>query len=256
MSELINSYYDWLKKNTLLDEKGSFTEITTPFLDRHNDCIQFYSKINSNGEVFLTDDGYVISDLISSGFSFKTPKRKNMLKNILLNYHIELDKNSCLTTSCSIKDFPHKQHFYIQGILAINDLFIANKSNVSSFFLEDISLFLEDNEILFNPNIKLSGQSGFDHNINYILPARKKRNIPEQYINVINKPDKTSTESNIFAWNDLKNTRNTNHEMFVILNDTDKSVKSDIITAYKEYKISPLLWSDKKGILTSLNHAV
>ena len=34
-------------------------EITTPFLDRHNDWIQIFVEQLENGRLYLTDDGYI-----------------------------------------------------------------------------------------------------------------------------------------------------------------------------------------------------
>ena len=50
IKELNSQYFDWLRDNTILREiNDDWTEITTPFLDRHNDCLQIYVKPdNSN----------------------------------------------------------------------------------------------------------------------------------------------------------------------------------------------------------------
>jgi hypothetical protein len=41
---LINEYSNWLKDKTALKEIADFVEITTPYLDRHNDYFQIYVK--------------------------------------------------------------------------------------------------------------------------------------------------------------------------------------------------------------------
>jgi hypothetical protein len=41
----MNEYFDWVRDRTVLKQvEGGreYVEITTPHLDRHNDCIQFY----------------------------------------------------------------------------------------------------------------------------------------------------------------------------------------------------------------------
>ena len=42
--DLIRSYYDWLKAKTSWREVNGWVEITTPYLDRHNDYIQIYLR--------------------------------------------------------------------------------------------------------------------------------------------------------------------------------------------------------------------
>lgn len=249
MNDLIDSYYDWLKNNTICSEVNNYTKVSTPFLDRHNDCIEFYMKLDNNGNIFITDDGYTLSDLEDYGFTFNTSKRKNLLDEILNIYHIEKIDN-CLTVTTNKKDFPISKHFFIQGIISINDLYNLNKSNIINLFTEDFSKFLYDNGIFYSENVKLTGKSGFDHNIDYLIPGNNKN--PEKYLKAINNPDKSNTQNTMFLWDDLKQARKQNDIMIVVLNDVDHKVKNDIIKAYKEYDIKPLLWSDKTTILQNL----
>ena len=41
---LLESYYRWLRKQTTLREIKDWIEIATPYLDRHNDCLQIYVR--------------------------------------------------------------------------------------------------------------------------------------------------------------------------------------------------------------------
>lgn len=251
INDLVDSYYTWLKDNTILTDVGEYTKITTPFMDRHNDCIELYIKQLENGDFLITDDGYTIDDLDMCGFSFNTPKRKELLDNILYTYHIKND-SGVLSTICNKSNFPHKKHFFIQSIISINDLYHVNKNNVTSLFLDDVSNFFDENNIYYNSNMKVSGRSGFDHNLDFALAPIKKKSIPEAFIKVLNSPNKSNTENILFAWNDIKDSRQNKSDMFVILNDVENKVKPDIITALKSYEIKPLLWSDKKDIITNL----
>ena len=58
VQELLERYSTWLRNRTHLREIGDHIEITTPYLDRHNDYLQIYAK-RANGGFLLTDDGYV-----------------------------------------------------------------------------------------------------------------------------------------------------------------------------------------------------
>ena len=40
----INEYLDWIKNNSSQISIGDYNEITTPFVDAHNDHIRFYMK--------------------------------------------------------------------------------------------------------------------------------------------------------------------------------------------------------------------
>ena len=251
MQNLIDSYLKWLKENIILKQIEEYTSEKTTLLNRHNNYIQFYMKKCKDGSIYLTDDGYTISDLESSGFIFNTKKRKELLNNILLNYHLEL-KDDCIITQTSEENFPFRKHFFIQGIISINDLFFTNKNNVTSLFLEDVNSFFENEEVYYNENIKITGKSGFDHTIDYVFPGMKKRNITEKYIKIINSPNKTNTESVIFMQNDLKQTRKSDNEMFVLINDIDNPIKDGVIQAYNNYDIETLRWSKKDYIMNRI----
>lgn len=74
--------------------RGIHIEITTPFLDRHNDRLQIYAT-KSNGHFALTDDGYVIQDLQSSGCELKTKKRRALLETTLNGCRNKGEDRSC-----------------------------------------------------------------------------------------------------------------------------------------------------------------
>ncbi len=53
IEKLLNDYVIWLKTKTTFRQINQWVEITTPYLDRHNDYIQVYAKKNDDG-FFLT----------------------------------------------------------------------------------------------------------------------------------------------------------------------------------------------------------
>ena len=53
IEKLLNDYRAWLKEKTTLREINSeWVEITTPYLDRHNDALQIYARYRQG----LTND--------------------------------------------------------------------------------------------------------------------------------------------------------------------------------------------------------
>jgi hypothetical protein len=59
IQNLIGEYVRWLKDKTTLRQINEWIEITTPYLDRHNDYLQIYAQRKNHG-FLLTDDGYII----------------------------------------------------------------------------------------------------------------------------------------------------------------------------------------------------
>jgi len=42
---LLDKYLQWLKDKTVLRQVNDWVEITTPYLDRHNDYLQMYARL-------------------------------------------------------------------------------------------------------------------------------------------------------------------------------------------------------------------
>ena len=93
MQTLIAKYVAWLKDKTSLRQLEDWIEITTPYLDRHNDYLQIYAR-RLNGGFLLTDDGYVLEDLQQSGCKIESPKRQALLKMTLGGFGVRLNQNA------------------------------------------------------------------------------------------------------------------------------------------------------------------
>ena len=65
--EAIDAYAEWIRSHSSSEVVGDYVKITTLFLDRHSDYFDFYVR-EKGGWIELTDDGYLVSDLTSSGF--------------------------------------------------------------------------------------------------------------------------------------------------------------------------------------------
>ena len=104
---LIENYFRWLKDNTAIKLiNNDWTEITTPYLDRHNDCLQIYVK-KENNNIIITDDGSVIDDLTLSGCLLNTPRRMEILNTTIRGFGVSLENNQLVVNTC-IDNFPQK----------------------------------------------------------------------------------------------------------------------------------------------------
>lgn len=248
--DFIGSYLSWLKDNmTIKDLKENITELTTPFVDRHNDYIQVYIIRDSNG-FMLTDDGYTIADLEISGLEFNTPKRKEILNTVLNSYGVSL-KDGAITIRCDDSNFAICKHSLLQAILSVNDLFALSRNNIVSIFTEDVERFLNAHEIRFLADINLTGRSGFNYNFNFAIP--KSKNAPERFLKVVNNPTKDMAKSIIFSWNDTKIVRTSEAKLYTFLNDEDYTVSLEIIKAFSEYEISVIRWTERDKYVKELS---
>ena len=250
IQNLINEYIKWLADKTSLRTIEEWAEITTPYLDRHNDYLQIYVK-KENGKILITDDGYTINDLKQSGCKLETKKRKDLLKMTLNGFGVQLEGDSLITSS-SPEKFALKKHNLIQAMLAVNDLFYLSVPLVTSLFLEDVTEWLELHEIRYVQNIKFTGASGYDHVFDFVIP--KSRQKSERIVKAINRPSRDTAESFAWAWIDTKEVRPLESIAYAFLNDSDLSVPLDVIDALKSYEIIPMLWSEREGYREELLH--
>lgn len=244
-AKLVDEYYAWLRQRTKVKDLNSAVEITTPFLDRHNDYIQIY-LLNSDGGLLLSDDGYTISDLEMSGCQLNTPKRIEALNTTLNGFGVSLVDGE-LQVRANETDFPSKKHNLLQAILAVNDLFYVARTNVQNFFNEDVGLWLENNGIRYVPDATFSGKSNFNHRFDFIIP--KSKYAPERIIKTINNPSKEAAMNLAFAWVDTSEQRKGNVEIYALLNNTEKNVEKNIIDALINYGINPAQWTDRANFV-------
>lgn len=243
--QVINEYLKWIKDNTVVKtvEEGKICSISTPFLDRHNDHLDIY-MLKNNGTLKLTDNGYTIADLKMSGFELNTPKRESILKTALNGFGVKMNGNDELFVEATAQNIGQKKHYLLQAILAVNDMFNLAQEAVYSLFKEDVELYFRSNEIIFSKDIKLTGKSGFDHNIDFIIPASKTK--PERLIKTLNTAKKDSILSSIMAFTDINKTRETQTKNFVVYNDVEKEVPKDVISALDNYGVKHIPWSEKE----------
>ena len=246
---LLDGYVDWLRSKISHKQLESWTEITTPFLDHHNDYIQIYMKNDTNG-FLLSDGGETLSDLLHSGLDInKSPKRKNILDITLNGFGVKYQDGN-LEIFADRHNFALRQHNLIQAILSVNDMFFLAASNVTSLFFEEVAEWLDEQDVSYSTSIHFTGKSGFDHGFDFLIP--KPKNQPEIIIRAINNPIRTSAQNFIMALQDTENTRRKPINAFAILNDNQKPVSPKITTALRNYGIYPSLWSQRKDDLQRL----
>jgi len=237
--ELVESYLSWVRNKISVADIDGVCEITTPFLDRHNDRLQIYVERTDKG-LRLTDDGYIIGDLEASGCSLDTPNRQALLQNVLNGFGVH-EQDGELFVEASGASFPQQKHALLQSMLAVNDMFMTARQRVATLFLEDVSHFLDDHEVRYAPNVEFTGKTGFTHKFDFLIP--KSRAYPERLIRAINHPTQNSATSVLFAWTDTKHVRSPDSRFFVFLNDIDRAPPGELLSAFEEYEVSAIPWS-------------
>lgn len=248
IQSLLDRYVVWLKDKTTLRQVKDWIEITTPYLDRHNDYLQIYAK-RQNGSYLLTDDGYVLDDLEQNGCKLQSPKRQDLLKMTLNGFGVQLQGNA-LEVRASPDNFPLRKHNLVQAMLAVNDMFYLAVPMVASLFYEDVVAWLDVHDIRYTPKVKFTGKTGYDHLFDFVIP--KSRRQPERIIQTINRPNRDTAHAVVLSWFDTKEVRSADSRAYALLNDSEQTVSPNVLDALRNYDVRPVPWSQRESVREEL----
>ena len=246
VQKLTDQYHAWLRENTYVRELEDWVEITTPFLDRHNDCMQVYVK-PSNDECILTDHGYTIEDLELSGFSLESPKRQYLLNTTINGLGVSLE-DKALQVNAKFNDFGLQKHNLLQAMIAIDDLYYLASPSTKSFFREEVVGWLADSRIHYKENVRIQGKSGFEHRFDIVIPQSEE--YPDRVLLPINSPARETAEGTVFAWNDTRTIWATDTRAYALLNDRgQEEISEKVVNAFHNYEMNPFLWSVREDLV-------
>lgn len=245
---LLDQYWEWLRDKTTLRQVRDWIEITTPYLDRHNDRLQIYVR-RRNGGFLLTDDGYVLTDLEQSGCKLDSAKRQALLKMTLNGFGVQLS-GQALEVHASSDNFALRKHSLVQAMLAVNDLFYLASPVVASLFYEDVVAWLDLSEIRYTPQVKFTGKSGYDHLFDFVIPRSRQQ--PERILRAINRPSRDTAQAMAFSWIDTREVRAPESRAYAILNDSEHSISESVLDAMRNYDVRPVLWSGREQVRQEL----
>ena len=242
IQHLLDQYWNWLQEQTMVRAVGDHVEITTPYLDRHNDCLQMYASKTKEGFI-LTDDGYVLDDLAQAGVDVTSGKRRLLLDETLNGFGVR-EVAGPLQVETLGDDFGIRKHSLLQAMLAVADLFYLASPTVVSLFHEDVTAWLDGSNVRYTRNVKLTGRSGYDHKFDFVVP--KSPDQPERVCRSLNRPGRSTVQNMAFAWLDTKEVRDTNSVAYAIINDADKAIPQAVDTALRNYGVQTIRWSDRE----------
>lgn len=242
----IEEYYNWLKAKTVVS-KDSLTDwhtITTPFVGMFNDCIEIYAKME-NGNIILSDDGLTLSNLELTGTPvLRSPKRKEWLEMVLLNYGITLSDKELQTTG-NEKNFHQKKHNLICAISEITDMAMMAKHTVSSLFKEDVKDYLNEQNIIYTPQFIAKGTTGIEFTFDFQIAGRNN----ELVLKSFNSLNKINVPNFLFGWDDIKPAREkiSGKELkgVAVVNDEEREIKSEYLEALESKGANYILWSQR-----------
>ncbi len=245
---LLDQYLNWLREQTTMRDVGDHVEITTPYLDRHNDCLQIYTGKIGEGFI-LTDDGYVLDDLAQAGVDATSGKRRLLLEETLNGFGVR-EVAGALQVETSADDFGLRKHNLLQAMLAVSDMFYLASPRVESLFHENVTAWLDGSSVRYTRDVKFAGKSGYDHKFDFVIPKSPDR--PERMGRSINRPDRNTAQTMAFAWLDTKEVRDPDSIAYAFINDADKPVPLSVDKALRSYGVQTIRWSAREDTVRDL----
>lgn len=248
IEKFIDEYLDFLKENLAIKKLKDIHEITLPFFDRNNDALTIYVDQISEDEYRVSDDSYIINNLYDNGINL-SKKRLDSISSICLKLGVEVKANELFVYSKS-KNLVSKVHTLAQAMLRVDDMYLTSQNRVSSYFIEDLINFFDQNEIYYSRDISFIGKTGMTHSFDFLF-QRSKEN-PERICRAINNGSKNNMINVLFAWQDIETIRNNKSKLIIIVNDNNK-IEDGVIEGFNNYDIKSYRWSELSSNLTYFN---
>lgn len=236
----IGAYARFVERNMVPTQQGDAVCISTPMLNRNNDCMNVYLGDDPLGGYVITDLGETIDDLELSGFTV-TSQRETKLESLLAGYAVGR-RDGELFVKADAGDLPMKLNMLLQAMASVDDMFLLSQDSVRNLFAEDVGAWMLENDISFVPGPSFSGRSGLSYKFDYAIG--QNRNHPMRLIKTVNNPGKQGIQNALFGWEDVKASR-TDCEGFVFLNSRNTRggvVSSEAVRACRNYGLTPVIW--------------
>src|SRR6185437_1256577 len=131
--------------------------------------LQIYAVRLDADRFLLSDDGYIVSELKSSGVERRGDRRQVIFQDLLSGYGVEFTHNE-LRVEASSSNLGQRVHNLVQAMLSLDDMFVLAQPQARSIFWDVVAKFLDDADIRYSPRAKFAGKSGLDHLVDFVIP--------------------------------------------------------------------------------------
>jgi len=142
-------------------------------------------------------------------------------------------------------NFAQKKHNLISAISEINDMYMLAQHTVAPVFREDVQNYLEEQAVIYTPQFISRGKTGLEFTFDFQVAYRSK----EIVIKSFNSMNKLNLPNFLFAWEDIKETREkvTGKQVvaLAVVNDEERIIQNDYLDALKSKNADFILWSQR-----------
>lgn len=241
-SIIIDEYAKYIKSNMIATQQGDAVCISTPMLNRNNDCMNVYVGDGETGGYVLSDMGETISDLELSGFKM-TSQRIEKMQSVLAGYGVRISDGE-LCVNASSDALPFRMNMLLQAMASVDDMYMLSQGSVRNLFADDIGAWMLEHDISYVTGPSFNGRSGLPYKFDFAIGQNKRSKM--RLIKAVNNPGRQGVQNALFGWEDVKLSR-IDCDGYVFLNSSnakDGKVPGDVVQACVNYGLKPVLWGD------------
>jgi len=215
--DFAKDYANWLTSRLTTTIHRGISEISTPFLDVHNDGLRVYVEAAS-GRYLLHDNGLTLETLSLQGVEIgSSQRRRELIDGTLHMYGLTIEDDR-IQTLANDTNLPQRVHFLLCAMKRIADLWLTARTASSTDFFERVCTFLDEKDVLYSTNVVIPGKT-VEHPIDILIPLPKRR---ERLIKLIGTPNVNTAKVVSFSWIEIEEVR-PSAERVVLVNDISTS---------------------------------
>ncbi|MDP2860085.1 MAG: DUF1828 domain-containing protein [Bacillota bacterium] len=173
-AEVTDSYVKSLSGNFRCVPLGRRLRIVTPYLYPDNDLIEVFVEEPGRGRIRVTDLGETLRHLHSQGFEVSgTPKRKRMAETIATGVGVDVIRGE-LAKEGTVDEIGDLLFDVIVAARGVADLIYTSRTYEPPTFVQEVGRFLQERQVEYEPEVKLTGESGKIYTVDFrLMPANK-----------------------------------------------------------------------------------
>ncbi|MCM6799474.1 DUF1828 domain-containing protein [Levilactobacillus brevis] len=243
----LDNYTKWLRAQYTITHFKDSDEINTPFLNTLDDNIRFYVSQLSGNKIKLDDDGETLNNIYMMGIDISLSHRELLLNSILKEFSIDL-LDDVLSISGSPSQFPEMKQRLISAILRIDDFTMFKKRDISKLFFEELYSYLDKNDFGGLPEYQVSGQSGNNYKIDYVISQNHKENKGLRLIEFQNRISFDQVVIAAYKFNDIAQINPNKIDPSIIYNDLENRPPKKALKVAKDTGIHLYPSSNKEAL--------
>jgi hypothetical protein len=208
--------------------KGELVRVRTPFWYPDGGVIDVFVK-SHDGTMTVTDLGEALGWLRTQSLASKrSPKQQKLVQDVCLTLGVELFKGQLMLRCADPSQFAQSVVKLGQAVVRISDLWFTTRTRSVESMTDEVGDLFQERAIAFERNVKLSGRSGRDWNVDFQTRTPSQSALVYVLASGSRAAARRVSEHVVAAWHDLSALKTAVQPMrFVSLFDDTSDVWSD-----------------------------